>query len=202
MSEAVFLTANGEQVRLTVVRKEPSQVFGKDFVSGGSTDFFSKFKEGYWIEAKCTVSPSNIEQIMRDATKDVLGSSAIVMEEAYASRQVTCAWEGHPTMSEKDVLASLGKRIQQSEITRDSERAGRREDRRLLSFLGRDGLIVVKEGNEDKYWAKRKYTRVWELLAEKGFLHRIEKGRLFKTVTYSVTPKGELVISRKIGLDD
>ncbi|MDG6973951.1 MAG: hypothetical protein JRM95_03870 [Nitrososphaerota archaeon] len=201
MAEADFFSSNGERVALTVIRKEASQAFGRDFVSGGFKDFFNKFKEGYWVEAKCAVGPSNMEQVMRDAIRDTLGSGAIVMEEAYASHQVMGAWEGRATISEEDLLELLGKRVQGSKIIRDEERAKKRATWKLTTSYGRDALVVVKEGNQEEEWARRKYRRIWEALAEKGFLYRTESGFIKKTVSYSLTQKGQDAIARRVSLD-
>ena len=78
MVVADFHSANGKEVKLGVEKRSKSGVFGKDFVSGGLKDFASRYEEdGYWIYAKCDISPSNIEEILREAVFKELGSRAL-----------------------------------------------------------------------------------------------------------------------------
>ena len=102
MAVSDFISANGKSVRVSVELKSESEVFGRDFVSGGLRDFFSKSKEGYWIVGKCEEAyPSNLASLIRGASKSQLGRYPFVMPETSASHIVVALWEGKPPIDEE-----------------------------------------------------------------------------------------------------
>lgn len=187
-----FHSANGKLVEVLVERKSESGVFGRDFISGGLRDYFSKVAEGYWIVAKCDVYPSNLTEMIREGTAAKLGSYPSVMPETFVSHLAVALWEGKSDISEEDLLAQVGAAIQHGIIVQDLVALKHRESLKLLSTLGRDALVVVKEGNQKRYWDK--YQRVFSLLAERGYLK--EAG--IRSKQYELTQKGMNAISRRI----
>jgi hypothetical protein len=175
-----------------VERKSESGVFGRDFISGGLRDYFSKVAEGYWIVAKCDVYPSNLTELLRESTAAKLGSYPSVMPETFVSHLVVALWEGKSDLSEQDLLAQVGASIQRSTIIQDLVTLKRRESLKLLSTLGRDALVVVKEGNQKRYWEK--YERVFSLLAERGYLKKVG----IRSKQYELTQKGMNAITRRM----
>src|SRR3990172_10299352 len=115
--KSAFYSSNGILVKVSVEMKSQSGVFGRDFVTGGSVDYFSRFKEGFYITAKRDVFPSNLGELLKNAVYKILGSYPIVMPQTFASHLYMIIWEGALSqIDESDVLSEIGRQIQQSAI--------------------------------------------------------------------------------------
>jgi hypothetical protein len=141
-----------------------------------------------------------MEEILRQAVRSILGSNPTVMEEAEASHLIVATWEGEPRIPEAELLTLVGRQVQASEVLKDEMKHRRREAQKQLSKLGRDALVIIREGNQSRYWDK--YKDIFELLAERGFLKKTELGILKKTIKYELTQKGHAVIDRRITIAD
>jgi hypothetical protein len=138
MAVSDFTSANGKSVRVSVELKSESEVFGRDFVSGGLKDFFSKSKEGYWIVSKCEEAyPSNLASLVREAAKSQLGTYPFVMPETSASHIVVALWEGRPMIGEEKLLSGVVQRLSKSSIVQDAElrKKVRSSDSRIQELL-------------------------------------------------------------------
>lgn len=54
MPESEYLSANGKTVRISVERKSESDVFGRDFVSGGLRDISANRRKDTGLSASAT----------------------------------------------------------------------------------------------------------------------------------------------------
>ena len=125
MAIGSFRSSNGRTVKIAVETRNESGVFGRDFVTGGLRDYAARYQQGYWITAKSSVYPSNVDQVLREAVQNTLGSPPITMPETYASHLVVHIWDGLPHFSEEQLLSKIGEKMGQSQITLDEERMKR-----------------------------------------------------------------------------
>ncbi len=121
MAIASFRSSNGRTVKIVVETRNESGVFGKDFVTGGLRDYAAKYQQGYWITVKTSVYPSNVDQLLRKAIQNTLGSPPVTMPETYASHLVVHIWDGLPSLTEDEHLSRIGERMEQGQITLDEE---------------------------------------------------------------------------------
>jgi hypothetical protein len=105
-----------------------------------------------------------------------------------------------PDATQKEAWTSMDDRIIQHEqpvpVPQPNPVAYAAQPTQMFSkdFL-RDGLIVVREGNQKRYYDK--YKGAFEWLAERGFLELV--GRLSKS--YRLTNKGVLAINRELAIE-
>jgi hypothetical protein len=125
MAVGTFRSSNGHSVKIAVEIREESGIFGKDFVTGGLRDYAAKYREGYWVTAKSSVYPSNVDRLLREIVRRILGSPPITMPETYASHLVVHVWDGVPPFDEKQLLSKIGEKIELSQIVLDKERVER-----------------------------------------------------------------------------
>jgi len=169
MAVSDFVSANGKSVRVSVERKTESEVFGRDFVSGGLKDFFSKSKEGYWIVSKCEEAyPSNLASLIREASKSQLGTYPYVMPETSASHIVVALWEGKPLIAEEKLLSGIVLSLSKSNIVQDAEllKKVRTPESKIQQLL--DSAPSKREGfDAASYDAYRKRMENERALSEK-----------------------------------
>jgi hypothetical protein len=134
LAVAGFTSANGKLVRIAVEVRNASGIFGKDFVSGGLRDYAAKYQEGYWITARSSVFPSNVDKLLREFIQEILGSPPITMPEALVSHLVVHIWDGPPDLKEEDLLAAIGKRIEHSEVVEDRNRIAKEKAEKLAGL--------------------------------------------------------------------
>ena len=132
-----FRSSNGRLVKIAVETRNASGIFGKDFISGGLRDYATQYSNGYWITARSSVHPSNVDQSLREIIYSVLGSPPITMPETYASHLVVHIWDGLPNFSEEQLLSKIGEKIQQYQITLDRERLERTRAKEIAELRRR-----------------------------------------------------------------
>lgn len=210
-----FATANGASVRVSVERRSVSGVFGRDFVSGGLKDFFSQFKEGFWITAKCDLCPSNIGELLRNALKEKLGTNPIVMPQTAVSHLSLLLWEGATSLSDSELLAFIGEQARQWTLTGLPKEASARLSSEMFpptakqeEFLG--PKVVLSEAERAILWHVKQVP--WEkwygadptlnsllgrgLLIRQTILHEREKRSIFGKKTI-VEPEEHYRLSEK-----
>jgi hypothetical protein len=134
MTVGSFRSSNGRTVRIAVEIRSEAGVFGKDFVTGGLRDYAAKYQQGYWITTKSPVYPSNVDQLLREAIQNALGSPPATMPETYASHLVVHIWDGPPPFSEDQLRSKIGEKMGRSEITLDEERINRTRTKEIAEL--------------------------------------------------------------------
>jgi len=122
MATGSFRSSNGFTVKIAVEIRNETGIFGKDFITGGLRDYATKYQQGYWITAKSSVYPSNVDQLIREDIQRLLGSPPLTMPETHASHLVVHIWDGPPPFAEDQLLSKIGEEIERSRITLDQER--------------------------------------------------------------------------------
>jgi len=116
MPFAELQSSNGMPIKLSVERKNKSGVFGRDFISGGLQDYFSKSGDGFWIVAKGAELNTNLDDVMREAVKFKLSSYPITMPETYVPGLTILLWEGSSETSEDELLDCIKNRILETNL--------------------------------------------------------------------------------------
>ncbi len=144
MTVGSFRSSNGRTVKIAVETRNDSGIFGKDFVTGGLRDYAAKYQHGYWITVRSSVYPSNVDQLLREAIQNTLGSPPVTMPETYASHLVVHIWDGPPSLSEDQLLSKIGERMERSHITLDEERVKRNRAKEIAELKNKVEAAKVR----------------------------------------------------------
>ncbi|MDG6996044.1 MAG: hypothetical protein JRN52_08975 [Nitrososphaerota archaeon] len=183
-----FSLSNVKVVRVSVEKKSKTGVFGSDFVSGGLKDFPVVYEDGYWIVVKSELSPSNVEDAIREAILVELGSKPSIYLETKESYLIVASWKGS-TIEEQDLFKRIGQKIMSTNLILDESRLAAMKKRQKLGEFEHDALVVVREGNALRLWEK--YGRTIEELEKLGSVRRKKTGgRLNRSEKFELTPEG------------
>lgn len=187
-----------------------SGIFGRDFLSGGLRDYFSRFKEGYWIIGKSEVNESNLGKLLRTAVHETLGSNPIVMPETETSHTVVLLWEGISKETEQGILTKIVTVVHQNDIIslgnklREEEFADVLKEMENLSKEELPPKIgLPSDLSEDEFEALRRVNRnsrervyrgapepLCDALTIKGYL--VKTGRVTKY--YELSQRGRVLL--------
>ncbi|MCL4340287.1 MAG: hypothetical protein JRN32_01430 [Nitrososphaerota archaeon] len=115
-------SSNDVDVKIQLGELPFPRSIGLDFVSGGLRDYLASTNNGFWATAKCEISHTSLNNILREAFNTKLGSYPIVMPETVASHLIVAMWEGNSKVSEADLISEVEDRVRQATLISETDK--------------------------------------------------------------------------------